>query len=305
MLSAIVACYKDEPALTPMAERLAAVFTRLGVDYEIIFVNDGSPDGSQAVLEGLAARDRHIRVLTHSRNFGAHNAFTSGLLRARGDACVLLDGDLQDPPEAIEALHARWVEGYQVVYGVRNRRGFSRLRNLVYKGFYRLLRALAPFEVPLDAGSFSLLDRRAVDALKSLPERDRFVQGLRAWVGFRQVGVPYDRPPRPFGRSTASLWWNVRWARKGIFSFSQVPIDFVWIAAALGALLGMPVAIVAGMAALLSSREPVALLLPACLAVGVLILLGLAVVAEYAGRILEEVKGRPHAIVAKELGFDE
>jgi polyisoprenyl-phosphate glycosyltransferase len=304
-VSAVVACYRDEPAIPEMVRRLEAVFARLGVEWEVIFVNDASPDGAQAVLEQEAARNPRVKVITHSRSFGAHNAFTTGLARSRGEACVLLDGDLQDPPEVIEHLYAKWREGFDVVYGVRDRRHMSRPAELVYKAFYRLLRAAAPMPVPLDAGSFSLLDRRVVDAMGALPERDRFVQGLRAWVGFRQAGVRYERPPRPYGESTTNLLWRIRWARKGIFSFSPLPVDLLWLAA--GALsLSALVCVAVQLAALAGAGLPrPGWIVTAVLGVGALNLLGLSAIAEYAWRVLEEVKARPHAVVAREVGFDD
>ena len=142
-ISAIIACYKDAQAIPIMAARLKSTFENIGVDYEIIFVNDGSPDDTQDVLERLTACDRHIKAITHSRNFGSQNAFTSGMAGATGDACILLDGDLQDPPELIEGFHAKWLEGYDVVYGVRTRREMPRLLELGYKGFYRLFQSMA------------------------------------------------------------------------------------------------------------------------------------------------------------------
>ncbi|HET6281912.1 MAG TPA: glycosyltransferase family 2 protein, partial [Polyangia bacterium] len=226
-LSAIIACYRDEQAIPIMAERLEAVFKKIGVDYEIIFVNDGSPDNTQAVLERLAAANPRIKGITHSRNFGSQNAFTSGMRLATGDACILLDGDLQDPPELIELFHQKWLEGYEVVYGVRTRREMSRLLEFGYKGFYRLFQTMAYIRVPVDAGDFSLIDRRVMNILNALPERDRFMRGLRAWTGFRQTGVPYVRPERMFGRSTNSLLANLRWAKKGIFSFSYIPLELI------------------------------------------------------------------------------
>ena len=301
----MVACYRDEPAIREMARRLEAVFEHLGVTWEVIFVNDASPDDAQAVLESEAARDRRVKVITHSRSFGAHSAFTTGLARARGQACVLLDGDLQDPPEVIEQLYARWREGYDVVYGVRDRRHMSRPAELVYKAFYRVLRAAAPMPVPLDAGSFSLLDRRVVEALRAMPERDRFVQGLRAWVGFRQTGVRYERPSRPYGRSTTNLLWRIRWARKGIFSFSALPVDLLWLAACSLA-LAAAVCVALQIAALLVPSAPRAGgVLTTLLVVGALQLLALATIGEYLWRVLEEVKARPHAVVAGEIGFDD
>src|SRR5579863_1504549 len=164
-ISAIIACYRDAPAIPIMHERLVKVFTTLEVDYEIIFVNDASPDDAEQVLATLSDRDSHVTVITHSRNFGSQSAFTSGMRVATGDAVVLLDGDLQDPPELIEQLAEKWRAGYDVVYGIRVKRVATRFLQVAYKAFYRLFRAASYVPMPLDAGDFSLLDRRVVDAI--------------------------------------------------------------------------------------------------------------------------------------------
>src|SRR5882672_6057052 len=232
-ITAVVACYRDALAVPFMYQRLTAVFAKIGVDYEIIFVNDGSPDNADEVLAELAAQDRNVVVVRHSRNFGSQNAFTSGMRISTGDAVVLLDGDLQDPPELIENFYQRWREEFDVVYGIRVKRVATRFLQVAYKVFYRLFRAASYVPMPLDAGDFSLLDRRVVDALNQLKENNRFLRGLRAWVGYKQTGVPYVRPERMFGQTTNSLVKNLGWARKAIFSFSYVPLDFiVWLALA-------------------------------------------------------------------------
>ena len=214
-----------------MYARLTETFRAIGVDYEIIFVNDASPDNAREVLAELAASDPRVVVVNHTRNFGSQSAFTSGLRIATGDAAILLDGDLQDPPELIAEFHEKWLEGWDVVYGVRVRRVTTLPMRIAYKLFYRLFRATAYVSVPLDAGDFSLLDRRVVDALNALPESDRFIRGLRAWVGFRQTGVPYVRPERPYGTSTNSLVRNLKWARRAVLSFSYAPLDLIaWLA---------------------------------------------------------------------------
>src|SRR5436853_5438540 len=187
-----------------MHERLTATFQKIGIDYEIIFVNDASPDNAGTVLAELAARDPHVVVINHSRNVGSQSAFTSGMKVATGDAVVLLDGDLQDPPELIKSFVERWEEGYDVVFGVRTKRQASLFLRAGYKLFYRLFRASSYVPIPVDAGDFSLIDRKVVNALNALPENNRFLRGLRAWVGFRQVGVDYNRPERMFGRTTNS-----------------------------------------------------------------------------------------------------
>ena len=188
-ISAVIACYRDEQAIPIMYQRLCAVFTQLDVRGEIIFVNDCSPDNSRQVLSDLASRDPSVRVVNHTRNFGSQSAFTSGMRIATGDAVVLLDGDLQDPPEVIEAFYREWRKGFDVVYGVRTRRVAPLFLRLAYKAFYRVFRAASYVPIPLDAGDFSLMDRRVVDAINALPETNRFLRGLRSWVGYRQTGV--------------------------------------------------------------------------------------------------------------------
>ena len=306
-ISAIIACYKDAQAIPLMAQRLKATFDKIGCDYEIIFVNDGSPDQSQEVLEVLARENRRVKVITHSRNFGSQSAFTSGLAKATGDCCVLLDGDLQDPPELIEKLHEKWLEGYDVIYGIRVRREMPLSWELAYKGFYRLFQRLSYVKVPADAGDFSLLDRKVVSALNRLPERDRFVRGLRAWVGYNQVGVEYVRPERAFGRSTNNMWSNYRWAKKGIFSFSYVPLEVISLSALGVSGLAALAIVVQIIGRILRPETPrgVSTIIVVCLFLGAIQLVCIAFMAEYIGKIFEEVKQRPLYIVSKELNFDQ
>jgi glycosyltransferase involved in cell wall biosynthesis len=226
-ISAVIACYNDEQAIPHMHQRLTETFKKIGVDYEIIFVNDGSPDRSEEVLSEIAAKDKKVIVVNHSRNFGSQNAFTSGMAISSGEGVVLLDGDLQDPPELIEQFYNKWLEGYQIVYGVRIQREAQPFMNIAYKAFYRIFNKLSYLEIPLDAGDFSLIDRCVVEVLNRLPENNRFIRGLRAWAGFKQIGVPYRRPKRMFGKTTNSLLKNFRWARKAIFSFSYAPMEFM------------------------------------------------------------------------------
>ncbi len=187
-LSAVVPCYEEAESIPVMHERLTAVFTELGVDYEIIFVDSGSPDHTPEVLAELASRDRRVTVVRHTRAFGSQSAYSSGMRLATGDAVILLDGDLQDPPELIPEFVARWREGYEVVYGERVAREGPAVMNAARKAFYRVFQRLSYVSMPVDAGDFSLLDRRVVDAINALPETHRFVRGLRAFVG-----LPADR----------------------------------------------------------------------------------------------------------------
>ena len=283
-----------------MYERLSAVFEKLAVGYEIIFVNDGSPDETGAVLAALASRDPRVVVINHSRNFGSQSAFTSGMNVATGDGVILLDGDLQDPPELIEQLYEQWISGYDVVYGDRVRRDAPFLLAGSYKLFYRVFRAMSYVKIPLNAGDFSLLDRRVVEALKSMPESQRFIRGLRAWVGFRQVGVPYVRPERMFGRTTNSFLKNVGWARRGILSFSYVPLEMITLVA-LAMVVISGLAIVAQVVTRLTNPGAVpsgfTTLIVLMLLIGGIQLLFLGVIGSYIAHIYEEVKRRPSFIV--------
>lgn len=299
-ITPIIACYRDAPAVPYMYQRLTSVCAKIGVDYEIIFVNDCSPDNADEVLAELASRDPNVVVIRHSRNFGSQNAFTSGMEIATGDAVVLLDGDLQDPPELIEEFHRRWLEGFQVVYGIRVRREATRFLQVAYKAFYRVFRAASYIPMPLDAGDFSLLDRRVVDALNSLPENNRFLRGLRAWIGFKQTGVPYVRPERMFGTTTNSILRNLGWARKAIFSFSYAPIDLITAVAVAVVVLSMLAALLQVVLRMIHPEwVPIGFttLIVLVLFMGGIQLLCFSVIGSYLAHIYDEVKRRPPYIV--------
>lgn len=301
-LSAVVACYKDGQAIPYMYERLTKALAAENVDLEMIFVNDGSPDDSKEVLARLAAADPRVVAITHSRNFGSQAAFTSGMQICTGDMVVLMDGDLQDPPELIPQFLAKWREGYDVVYGVRVKREATPFLQIAYKAFYRVFHALSYIEVPRDAGDFSLMDRRVIDAVNRLDERDRFLRGLRAWVGFKQIGVPYKRPERMFGVTTNNLRKNIAWARKGIFSFSFVPLEIIfYLALGVSALTGLMLAVYAVVYLFAGAPTGFMTLLTIILLMGSLQFLCLAVIGDYVGRVLEEVKARPHFLIESVL----
>ena len=298
-ISAVIACYRDAPAVPHMYQRLKKAFADMGVDGEMIFVNDASPDDAREVLARLAATDPAVVVVNHTRNFGSQAAFTSGMQIASGDAVVLLDGDLQDPPELIPELYQRWREGHDVVYGVRVKREASRFLQFAYKAFYRVFRALSYVSVPQDAGDFSLMDRRVVEAINQMPERDRFLRGLRAWVGFKQVGVPYTRPERMFGRTTNNFLKNVAWARKGIFSFSYVPLELIsYLAFAITILSAVAILFELGVYFVeRTAPSGFMTILTAVLFLGGIQMLCLGIIGDYLGRVFEEVKRRPHFLV--------
>ena len=226
-LSAIIACYKDAQAIPYMYRRLTDTFQKMQVYYEIIFVNDCSPDNTNEVLESLVENDIHVIAIEHSRNFGSQSAFLSGMEISTGDAVILLDGDLQDPPEIIEQFYQKYIEGFDVVYGRRVKREGNKTMSVLYKIFYRLFRSVSYIPIPLDAGDSSLMDRKVVSELIKMPETDQFLRGLRAWIGFKQTGVDYVRPERMFGQTTNNWRKNIGWARKAIFSFSFVPLELL------------------------------------------------------------------------------
>ncbi len=298
-ISAIIACYRDSQAIPLMYERLVRVFKKIGVDYEIIFVNDGSPDNSEEVIREIVEKDPHVIGINHSRNFSSQMAFTSGMNISTGNAVVLLDGDLQDPPELIKKLYHKWLEGYDVVYGIRTKRETSLYMAILYKLFYRLFHKLSYIQIPLDAGDFSLIDRKVVEVLKQFPERDRFLRGLRAWVGFRQTGIPYVRPERMFGRTTNNFLKNLNWASKGIFSFSYVPLQFTSLASSIIFLIALGGIIYQLIARFIFNNAPqgVTIILITVLFLGAIQLLGISVLGQYVGKIFEEVKQRPQYVV--------
>ena len=298
-VSAIIACYRDNRAIPIMYQRLKATFNKLNVDHEIIFVNDGSPDDSEEVIRKISQNDRRVRGISHSRNFGSQAAFRSGMEIATKNSCVLLDGDLQDPPELIEAMVAKWREGYDVVYGSRVKREGPRLKQLAYKAFYRLFDYFSYIRIPHDAGDFSLMDKRVVQAVLTFPERDLFLRGVRAYAGFKQTGIDYLRPERMFGVTTNSLFKNIGWAKKGILSFSYVPLTILSVS-------GFILLVLTGIAMLLqivsrlvfpqSAPRGVTTLLICILFFGSLNLFAVSLVGEYLAKIFEEVKRRPHFI---------
>ena len=298
-VSAIVACYKDGQAIPIMYERLKKTFEQLNIDYEIIFVNDNSPDDSEQTIRDISARDRRVIGISHSRNFGSQSAFRSGMELATKNAVVLLDGDLQDPPELIAELVAKWRENYDIVYGRRVRRVAPLFMRFAYKLFYRLFDAFSFIRIPRDAGDFSLIDARAVQAILSHPERDLFLRGIRASVGFRQIGVDYVRPERMFGRTTNSLTKNLGWAKKGILSFTFVPLSVLSLAGTVlfvtSILLGA-VQLAARIAFPDTAPRGATTILLAVLFFGSINLIAIATVGEYVGKILEEAKRRPHFI---------
>lgn len=300
MISVVAPIYNERETLDELHRRLTGVLEALGDEYEIVLVDDGSSDASWTQMLALAAGDRHLRLLRLSRNFGHQAALSAGLDAARGDAVVLMDADLQDPPEVIPDLVAQWRDGFDVVYAVRSsRQGEPWAKEKSAAVFYRLLQRMTPTRIPRDAGDFRLLSRRAADALSAMPERARFLRGMTSWIGFRQTGVPYSRDARHAGTSKYSLTHQLRLAFDGIASFSTAPIKAV---TALGfALVVFCVAVLAWTLYIRFFTSDTVQGWTSVIAVVLLLggvqLLSLGVIGQYVARIFDETKQRPLYLV--------
>ena len=307
LLSIVVPCYNEEAVLWELHRRLIAVLEQLDdTRFEIIYSDDGSHDQTPDILRQLQASDSRVRVIVLSRNFGHQMAVTAGLECAGGDAVVIIDADLQDPPEVVREMVERWRDGYQVVYGLRGgRAGETRFKRLSAKVFYRFINRLSEIEIPLDVGDFRLLDRQVVDVLLAMPERDRFLRGMVSWIGFRQVAVIYDRAPRLAGQSKYPLMKMLRFAADSVISFSFAPLRLaIWVG--FSAIAASFAGIVYALVIRLYTTDWVrgwASIFTAVLFLGGIQLITLGIVGEYVGRIYAEVKLRPLYVVRERLGF--
>jgi len=300
-ISIVIVCYNDDQSVREMHRRITETMKTVTPNYEIVYVNDHSPDNSYEILKDVAAKDKRLIAIHHSRNFGSQIAYTTGMRYATGDALILLDGDIQDPPELFPEFVKKWLEGSDVVYGIRVKREGSAFKKVLYKIFYRIFRRLSYLDIPLDAGDFSLIDRRVADVINDFKEVDRYIRGIRAYVGFKSVGVPYVRAERYSGTSASGFFYLVRWAKKIIFSFSYQPLELIFylavmvtVLAAFGIFFYIFLAFAVG-----GAPGGFLTILVAVLFLGAIQLLSLAVIAEYQGRIFEEVKHRPIGIIAE------
>lgn len=300
-ISVVVPIYNEEECLPELRRRLAQTLSALDPSFEVIFVNDGSRDGSLALMRKIAAEDRHFRVLNLSRNFGHQIAVTAGLDYARGAVVVLIDADLQDPPEVIGELYTRYLEGYDVVYAVRSKREKeSAFKLMTARLFYRLFRWTTDIDMPLDTGDFRLMSRDVVDALSRMRERHRMLRAMVSWVGFRQSGVLYERAGRYAGTTKYPLRKMAKFAFDGIASFSSVPLKLAsWAGAGVSVLcFGY---LLFAIASKLAGHTEVGWtsLMVALTFLGGVQLICLGIMGEYLGRIYDEVKGRPLYLVSE------
>jgi polyisoprenyl-phosphate glycosyltransferase len=304
-LVSVVAPMHDEAATVEVFHARVAQALE-GREWELVVVDDGSHDGTGEALARLAAEDPRVRVVTLSRSFGHQAALTAGLEHARGDAVVMLDGDLQDPPELIPTMLDRWRDGAEVVYAVRQRReGETPFKLVTARWFYRLFRRLTEVDLVPDSGDFRLMDRRALDALLALPERNRFLRGMTVWVGFTQTAVPFSREARTAGRTKYTLSRMLHFAFDAITSFSNRPLQWATLLGfvfSIIAFLCIPLTIVARYANIYERGVPSTIVV--VLLLGGIQLITVGIIGEYVGRIYDEVKHRPLYVVRDRINVD-
>ncbi len=300
-ISVVIPIFEEEENISRLYSRLTAVLKSKGTDYEIVFVDDGSRDSSLKTLYTLSDQDPRMAIVELSRNFGHQVAISAGIDHARGKAVIVMDADLQDPPEVLPQFIEKWQEGHDVVYAIRKRRKEGWAKRLAYTAFYRLLNRTANIEIPLDAGDFCIMDRKVVDLLMSMPERNRFVRGIRSWVGLDQVGLAYDRQAREGGRSRYTFLRLVHLALDGLISFSYLPLRVIAILGTGISLFSLIMAVFYAGERLLVGLNPPGF---ATLTVAIFFFAGvqlitMGVIGEYVGRIFEEVKRRPLYVVRR------
>lgn len=306
--SVVAPCYNEEQSLPELYRRIKEVMDQTGESWELVLVNDGSADRTAELMRELNAADSRVHYIDFARNFGHQIAVTAGMDYAQGDAVVLIDADLQDPPELILEMVKKWNEGYQVVYAIRKeRKGESWFKLFTAKAFYRLIYRITDVEIPLDTGDFRLMDRKVVEAMKQMKEKHRFIRGMTSWVGFKQSGVEYVRQERFAGETKYPIRKMLRFAMNAITGFSYLPLQLAtylgFITAGLSA-----VGVIAVFIARLSGSQAFfgqATTLVMVLFLGGVQLISLGIIGEYLGRIYDEVKDRPMYVVNEAVGFDE
>ncbi len=307
--SIVAPIYNEEGNIQKLYDRVSQVMDSTGESWELITVNDGSRDKSFDLLSALSQKDPRIKVVNFARNFGHQLAVTAGLHNTSGDAMIVIDADLQDPPELILDMIERWKAGYQVVYAVRQeRKGESWFKLFTAKLFYRLIYRITDVDIPLDTGDFRLMDRKVIDALNSMPEHNRFIRGLTSWIGFKQTGITYVREAREWGETKYPLKKMVRFAMDAVTGFSYFPLQvMVYVALVLGALAILAIPIIAILRLILGFQflggQVTNIIL--LLLVGAFQLFFLFILGQYVARIYDETRGRPLYIVAEKVGFDE
>jgi len=307
LVSIIVPVFNERENVELLAQRVREQFAPLSYDFELLFVNDGSTDDTAEVLQKMGDIDPSVKVITFSRNFGHQPAVTAGIDHCQGDCAIIMDADLQDPPEVVPRMVRTWEEGYDVVYATRTRReGEGGFKRITAKAFYRILNSLTDIKIPLDTGDFRLIDRKVINVLKEMPEYNRFIRGMVAWVGFRQTSIEYERKARHRGETKYSLAKMLRLALNAITAFSYRPLQIATYTGAFFAFCAFLSALYILVATLVEKRTVPgwSSLMVVVLFLGGVQLMTLGIMGEYIGRILEEIKKRPHYVIDSKQNVD-
>lgn len=308
LISIVVPMYFEEKVVEECYKRLTQVAAQNRLNYELMFVNDGSTDGTLQMLEDIARSDSHVKVISFSRNFGHQIAVTAGIDKANGDAIVIIDADLQDPPELIPEMIKLWKQGYDVVYGKRkNRDGESWFKLTTAKYFYKFLDKMSNIKIPVDTGDFRLIDRKVVEVLKRMPEHNRFLRGMASWVGFKQIPLEYERKERFAGETKYPFKKMIKFALDGIFSFSVKPLKLVEFSGSISIIIAIAIILYYLASPFLGFKNLAlnwALLLSLLSLIGGFQLFSIGIIGEYIARIYDESKGRPLYIIDKEINLD-
>lgn len=303
-ISFVVPLYNESETLSNLVERLNNVISSVGFKVEVVLIDDGSSDNTAELMQQLALTDEKYHCVFLARNYGHQIALSAGLASAKAsEAVMIIDGDLQDPPEQLMNFYSKFQEGYDVVYGVRKKRKESWIKKTAYHSFYRLLKSISYIDLPLDTGDFSLVSRRIIDVMNKMPEESRYIRGMRSWIGFKQIGIEYERDERFAGVSKYSLKMLFKLAYNGIFNFSEFPIKFITNLGLLSVLVSLLYLIQTIYKRIIDPSFPVGFtgLLFAIILFGGVQLISLGVIGEYVLRIFFQVKGRPLYVVKSEI----
>lgn len=305
-ISVVIPILNEEKTLPELYKRLTEVLSKYQNPHEIIFVDDDSRDKSFDIMMGFNKEDSRVKIIQFSRNFGHQAALSAGIDHCNGEAIILMDGDLQDPPELIPEFIAKWQEGYDVVYGVKRKRKEGFLKNFAFKMFYKILNYLSPLKMPPNVGIFSLMDRKAVNVLKTMPERNRYISGLRAWAGFKQTGVEFERERRYEGKPKQTFIKLLKLSMDAIFSFSYLPLRIGIYVGLFSSGISIIIFLWVLYARLFTDKAIIgwASIMVVTTFLGGTILMILGIIGEYLGRIYDEVKARPYYVINKKIGFE-
>ena len=305
--SVVIPIFNEEEIIPELWRRLSDILDRLDSSSEVIFINDGSVDNSLELLKEINHKNQEVKIISFSRNFGHQCALSAGIDHTNGKAVILMDGDLQDSPEAIISFLQLWQQGYDVVYAIRKNRKEKWLKRLAFKSFYYIQKKLSGIVTPMDAGIFSLMDRKVILTLRQMPERNKYLSGLRAYAGFKQIGVYVERGPRYRGQPKVSVSKLFKLAFDGIFSFSTIPLKIATILGLVSAIISFIIGLIGLYVKFILGQEFLFWVygLTTTFFMGGIQLLSLGIIGEYIGRIYDEVRQRPYYIIQEKIGFEK